>query len=913
MTKRRNIFCLFLSAVTAFGMFTGIFTGCGEEGERPAPQVYTVTFDVGTEAAEAGVRTPAAQKVKSGERATMPTLEYSAESNWQNTHDLVYWYTGNNVEYKFSSSVKSDITLKAYWRMLQGDNVAAEYEKNLTWGEKDHLYIHYLRGAHDAAEHGTVNNADRPGYTTQIESNVYGDWGLWAWEFFPTNSEGRSFFPSKVDESGAVFDVDLTAEYADAGWNAANKTDKGLQIDYSETTTMGIQLFSQNSRINGAGFWVNDGGDIYVNMADAKREKGDYHWFVRQSEAQDGTPKYESGAVFDPYDGLEPGSAVTKYDIVSNKGNNDVYVKQPVAEGWENNSVGYQIFMASFADSDGDGMGDLRGITSKLDYLDELGVDTLWLTPFQLSNGYHGYEIKDYFTVDPRFGTLDDYRELLYEAHKRGMKVLLDFVLNHTATSNPWFIKSQKLVKETVKMPDGSYKVIDYRNFYTWQNEDNVPKTGLAAKQWFKDSNGYYYYSSFNSGMPELNFDYQGTRDAILQVALYWMSFGLDGFRLDAVKHIYMENENPNHSSQIIKDISESGDYSFDVKKNAHFFMEFNAKLKASYPNAILVGENFNGDPIKIAALYEGLDSQFNFNWYYDTTGCLGTVARPELMQGSVAGSTAESLIKQYNNKAMTQYQATQFDFRLYRSDYIDGVFTSNHDVQRARDRLLSYWSPAQSDWINSGVQTEDDVILSGNLAKLYAGMCLTVPGITWIYGGDELGMFGSKTPNGEGDGEGHEDRWLRQPMKWSKLKDGDSANCYYDIGFNNYKMTWDANNAKLDGVKEQKIDPTSIYTVYKNLIEIRRSATAFRSGKVSNRTAQFNSTQGTGDMIMCYQVSDDAHAYRIFVNATASEQRIVSDNRPDDEAEFVYSTTGERISPTGMIGAYTFAIYRIR
>ncbi len=899
MAKRKNILCIVLCLVLALGSFAGC-DGSGS-GTPALKSSYTVTFDVGGEALAAGVSAPSKQVVKTGTKAVEPTVDYWAG------HELTGWYNGTK-QWDFSAdTVMSDVVLKAGWKVTDKTDIAAEYEKNLDWGEAGHLYIHYLRGADNMIEHGTVNDSPAPDYKEPIESAVYGDWGLWAWEFFPTNSEGRAFFPCKLDESGAVYDIDLSAQYTDAGWDSDKLADKGLAISYGKAEMMGIQIFSQDSRINGSGFWVNDGGDVFIALNEAKREKGDYHWFVQQGSVGSGSPKYETFVVYDPYEGLEPGSAVTEYDVVSDKGNNDVYVQQKVAEGWEDDAVGYQIFMASFADSDGDGMGDLQGIISKLDYLDDLGVDVLWLTPFQQSNSYHGYDIKDYFTVDPRFGTLDDYRELLFEAHKRGMKVLMDFVLNHTSTSNPWFEKSQKLVKETVKMPDGTMKVIDYRHFYNWTNEDNVPKSGLAANQWFKDSNGYYYYSSFNSGMPELNFDYQATRDAILQVALYWMSFGLDGFRLDAVKHIYMENENPNHSNQIIKDIGETGDYSFDVKKNAHFFLEFNAKLKASYPNAILVGENFNGDPIKIAAMYEGLDSQFNFNWYYDTTGSLGTVSRPEL----AADTADEALIKQYTGKVMSQYRAAQFDFSLYRKDYIDGVFTSNHDVQRARDRLLSYWSPEKADWINDGVQTEADVILSGKLAKLYAGMCLTVPGITWIYNGDELGMFGSKTPNGDGEGAGHEDRWFRQPMKWSKLKADDPANCYYDIGFNNNKMTWDKNNMALDGVKEQKDDADSIYSVYKALIALRKANPAFRRGSVYNKTSGFDSFKGTGDTVICYEVHDGEDRFRVFVNATAAAQRIVLANRPDETMELLYSTA-DGVDERGNIGAYTFAVYRM-
>lgn len=897
---RRNSF---LCLVLAFVLTLGLVTGCNDTPQPPEPAgsaSYTVTFDVGSEATAAGVSTPSKQVVKNGSTAVEPVIDY-----WE-SHELIGWYHGN-TEWSFSTdTVTEDVTLTASWRTIQAANVAEIYEKNLGWGEENHLYVHYLRGAHDVSEEGKVNTASSPTYATQIDSAVYGDWGLWVWEYFPTNSEGRAFYPMQIDESGAVYDIDLNAIYFDAGWNETTRTDKGIQIDYKSALRLGIQVYSQDSRMNGEGFWVNDGGDVYIVLEQAKREGGDYHWFVRQGDVPNGTATYESYVVHDPYAGIEYGSATTElmggYDVISHKGNNETYKQQKVAEGWEENSVGYQIFIASFADSDGDGMGDLKGIISKLDYLKELGVDTLWLTPFQQSNSYHGYDVRDYFTVDPRFGTLDDYRQLVYEAHRRGMKILLDFVLNHTSTSNPWFEKSTKLVTETVKLPDGTYKTIDYRNFYTWRSEDTVPKTGLAAKQWFKDSNGYYYYSSFNSSMPELNFDYQAVRDAILEVALYWMSFGLDGFRLDAVKHIYMENENPYSSSQIVKDISASGDYSFDVKKNENFFMEFNAKLKASYPNAILVGENFNGDPIKIGALYAGLDSQFNFNWYYDTTGCLGTIAQTST--GTVA--------YQYAAKVMGQYAAAQFDFNLYRKDYIDGVFTSNHDVQRARDRLLSHWNDSLNDWSGNGVRVGTeyeaaDVELSGELAKIWGAMCLTMPGMTWIYNGDELGMFGTKTDNPAGEGTGHEDRWYRQPMKWTKEKAGDRANCEYPIGFNNYVMTWDSLNMNLDGVAEQSRDAGSIYSVYKSMIALRNAnKSVFRSGAVKNTTQSFDGQSGT--VVISYEITDNAgNTFEIFVNARSTDS--VFSTAPT--GTLIYSTNPAYTGDKTTISGLTFAIFQ--
>lgn len=764
---------------------------------------------------------------------------------------------------------------------------AAKYERELNWGQENHLYLHYLRGAHSEAEEGRANTAAAPNYSGQINSSVYSDWGLWAWDSFPNNLEGRTFFPMKIDASGAVYDVDLTATYHDAGWDSENRVALNLEMNYLGVLEepdgegqMGLQLFSEDSRQHGTGYWVNDGDNLYLDLKEAKRAKGDYHWFITQGNVQHGSPVFTGNEVYDPYEGLEPGSAVTKYDVVSSKGTNDTYKQQPVAEGWEDNSVGYQIFIASFADSNGDGMGDLRGIIQKLDYLQWLGVDTLWLTPFQQSNSYHGYDIQDYFSVDPRFGTLEDYRELLHEAHRRGMKVLMDFVLNHTSASNPWFVKSQRLVKETVTMPDGTAKEIDYRNFYTWQNEDYVGgiKNAHAKEQWYKDANGYYFYSSFGSSMPELNFDYQATRDAILEVALYWMSFGLDGFRLDAVKHIYMANESYDSSDWVVSDDGATGDYSFDMNKDIHFFREFNAKLKASYPNAILVGENFNGNPTYLAPFYQGMDSQFDFTWYYN-----GTSSLRNLNKGSGLASSM-----------LNDYQKIQNSFEEYRTDYIDGIFTSNHDVQRARDRLFSEAGLSRDNF------TQEQWDLSESLAKLWGGTCLMLPGMTWIYNGDELGMFGTTMSNPAGDGAGHEDRWLRQPLKWTKETAGSSYNCHdFPIAFNGYKMTWDSLNKKLDGVAEQKENENSILSVYQAMIKIRKENPVVARGKVVSHS-------GDGKLI-CYSITDGESEILVYVNATGAE--IEANYALPEGAQCLYGGG----MTEGKVGAASMLVYKVK
>ena len=304
--SKKSLLCILVALVMLIGIAA---PACKKKPKEPGE--YTVSFIVGSEAEAAGISAPESQKVKKDGNVVQPTL-----AAWDG-HTLIGWYNGAAMWDFAVDTVKSDLTLKAEWKTEVSSEIAINYEKNLTWGQKDHLYIHYLRGAHSAAEQGTVNSALAPDYSTQIDSAVYGDWGLWSWEYFPTSGEGRAFYPMKIDESGAVYDIDLTATYNDAGWNEATLNNKGLEINFKEALRLGIQLYSQDSRINGTGFWVNDGGDVYIELAKAKREKGDYHWFVRQGEVGSGTPKFADATVNDPYAGLEPGSATTKYDVIS--------------------------------------------------------------------------------------------------------------------------------------------------------------------------------------------------------------------------------------------------------------------------------------------------------------------------------------------------------------------------------------------------------------------------------------------------------------------------------------------------------------------------------------------------------------------------------------------------------------------
>ena len=200
----------------------------------------------------------------------------------------------------------------------------------------------------------------------------------------------------------------------------------------------------------------------------------------------------------------------------------------------DNDRVFYEIFVGSFADSDGDGTGDLRGVINRLDYLNDgdpnsgksLGVEGIWLTPIYPSPSYHKYDVTDYYSVDPAFGTLDDLRELCEACEARNVKLILDLPINHTGERNKWFseFKTAHRAGNTANA---------YYDFYTWcAGRENIP-----AGRTFRQIEGTddYYECNFDGSMPELNFDNPAVREEALEIAKYWLVLGVDGFRFDAI------------------------------------------------------------------------------------------------------------------------------------------------------------------------------------------------------------------------------------------------------------------------------------------------------------------------------------------------------------------------------------------
>ena len=341
----------------------------------------------------------------------------------------------------------------------------------------------------------------------------------------------------------------------------------------------------------------------------------------------------------------------------------------------------YQIFVGSFSDSDGDGIGDIRGIINRLDYLndgnvlskDSLGVQGIWLSPVFDSPSYHKYDAADYYQIDEDFGTLEDLKELIALCHERNVKVILDLAINHTSTGNVWF---QKFI--------AAHKAGDvndpYYDFYSWaplsERKNGITYSKVPGTQLD------FYECNFSTDMPELNFDNEAVRDEVLRVAKYYLDLGVDGFRFDAVKYIYYN----------------------DTQNSVDFWKWYMAELKAYRPDIYCVGECWSGDSETLQYV-EALNC-FNF----------------QMAQGEGKIATAA---KGSNIDLFTNY-VEQYQKMVQQANPEGGMmasFLANHDMDRA-----------------AGYMT-----VATKMAHMAANIYLFTPGTQFIYYGEEIGLKGSR------------------------------------------------------------------------------------------------------------------------------------------------------------------------
>lgn len=371
----------------------------------------------------------------------------------------------------------------------------------------------------------------------------------------------------------------------------------------------------------------------------------------------------------------------------------DMQEEASAPEAWEsfplqiiddNYRTYYEVFVYSFCDSDGDGVGDLQGLISRLDYINDgddstdtdLGCNGIWLMPVHPSPTYHKYDVADYYAIDEEYGTLEDFKELLAECDRRGIKVIMDLVLNHSSSQNPWFQEACAYLKGL----DGAAPSVEecpYFDYYHFSKEQGGGYYQVEGTDW-------YYEAQFWSEMPDLNLDCEPLREEIAQITQYWLDMGVGGFRLDAVKEFY----------------------SGAPQSNIAFLSWLTDIVKSQKEDAYLVGEAWL-DMADYAPYYEsGIDSVFDFA-FADKDGIISKVL---------------------NGSSAAQYGAavTSLDemFGAYNADYIDAPFYTNHDMGRS----AGYYAGD-----NSAAQT-----------KMAGAMNLFMSGSAFLYYGEELGMKGS-------------------------------------------------------------------------------------------------------------------------------------------------------------------------
>ena len=412
---------------------------------------------------------------------------------------------------------------------------------------------------------------------------------------------------------------------------------------------------------------------------------------------------------------------------------------------WARDGVCYEVFVRSFYDSDGDGVGDLQGLTEKLDYINDgdpetgrdLGANCIWLMPVAQSPSYHGYDVTNYYAVDRDYGTNEDFKRFVAEAHQRGIRILVDLGLNHSSSDHPYF-------KSTLLDPASPY-----RDWYLWSPTQRQTQ-GWMVPTWHKaPSRDEYYYGLFWHGMPDLNLANPEVRAEAEKIGRFWLEeMGVDGFRLDAVMHFFEDGDDPRHGP------------------GTHpWLRDYAAALQRIKPDVFTIGE------------------------VWDSTGAL-VPYYPDQLSSYFAFEVSDGILN------------------AVRSGSSHRLFSA---VQRAqRDFPTGRWSP----FLRNHDQTRTLTELGGDTAaaRLATTILLTLPGVPFVYYGEEIGMTGSKP-----------DPRLRTPMHWRR---GPAAGFTTGVAWE--PLQPDSMSAN---VEVQDADPGSLLNLHRKLIHLRSRHPALGRG----------------------------------------------------------------------------------
>lgn len=546
---------------------------------------------------------------------------------------------------------------------------------------------------------------------------------------------------------------------------------------------------------------------------------------------------------------------------------------------WRKEAVGYQIYPRSFMDSNGDGIGDLQGIISKLDYIKDLGIDVIWICPmYESPNDDNGYDISNYQGIMKEFGTMADFDELLRKVHEKGMKLIIDLVLNHTSDEHPWFLES-RASKESNK-----------RDWYIWREgkegkEPNNWESIFHGSAWeYDEATDEYFLHLFSRKQPDLNWENKEVRHALYAMVNWWLDKGIDGFRIDAISHIKKEPgllDMPNPEG--LQYVS-SFDKHMNIEGIHDFLEELNKETFSKY-DIMTVGEA-NGVNAEEAKLWVGeKNGKFDMVFQFEHLDLWDTEGEQKLDVLAL-------------KKVLSRWQDS-----LYKEGW-NALFIENHDIVR----VVSKWGDDEKYWAES--------------SKALAMMYFMQQGTPFIYQGQEIGMTNVHYPeifyyndiatynryikNRE---EGmvkevalkHE--WAasrdnaRTPMQWDGSEKG---------GFTTGEPWLAINpNVKAINVANQLADSQSILNFYKDLIRIRKANSTFIEGK-------YELVMPEDTQLYAYTRTDDHGKFLIICNLTGEEAQFTADFDLEDRELLLSNYEIQQEHQLEVIRPYEARLYRL-
>ncbi|MGC2240215.1 MAG: alpha-amylase family glycosyl hydrolase [Acidimicrobiia bacterium] len=495
------------------------------------------------------------------------------------------------------------------------------------------------------------------------------------------------------------------------------------------------------------------------------------------------------------------------------------------AHAWWTEAVFYQIYPLSFADSDGDGYGDLDGIIGKLDYLSEtLGVDALWLSPFfESPMADWGYDISDHTAVDPLFGDLSTAERLIEEAHGRGLRVIVDYVINHTSDRHRWFIES------------GSSRDSTKRDWYIWRDPkpDGSPPNNwvsvFSGPAWtYDETTGQYYRHTFLPNQPDLNWRNPDVVEAMLDVARFWLERGVDGFRVDAAHQMMkdpLERDNPPVPQDHLRPWKDMGEYDHYL----HLYDYGHPDVHEAHRTFRKVLDSYSQDPMSVGEVHI-----FDLPEWASYYGFLDELHTP-------------------------------FNFHLMASKW---------DAASLRAVIESVlWNVPVGGWANWTLGNHDEIRLASRLGDRRTGqaalLLLTLRGTPFLYYGDEIGM--KEVTVGMADRRdpwGHSVDYLcrdgaRTPMQWDR-----TANAGFSPEGSSDPWLPVADDAGVINIETQLEQPESLLNLYRRLLGLRRESTALRRGSLLMHPA-------STDQVLVYRRESDDETMTIAINFSEQTREV--------------------------------------